>query len=44
VAYPELKRAAVFVCTEGRCSAPAFTTEELRARLERAVARRAAAN
>jgi uncharacterized protein YyaL (SSP411 family) len=44
VAYPELKRAAAFLCTEGRCSAPAFTPEELRARLERAAAKRADAN
>jgi uncharacterized protein YyaL (SSP411 family) len=42
VAYPELKRAAAFLCTEGRCSAPAFTTEELRARLESAASKRAA--
>jgi uncharacterized protein YyaL (SSP411 family) len=44
VAYPELKRAAAFLCTEGRCSTPAFTPEELRARLERAAAKRADAN
>jgi hypothetical protein len=35
VAYPELKAAAAFVCSENRCSAPAFTGEELRARIER---------
>ncbi|HXB57491.1 MAG TPA: DUF255 domain-containing protein [Vicinamibacteria bacterium] len=40
VPYPELKNAAAFLCTEGRCSAPAFTPEELRARLGRAAPRR----
>jgi hypothetical protein len=36
VTYPELKRSAAFVCTQSRCSAPAFTPDELRARLQRA--------
>ena len=36
VEYPELGTAAAFLCTEGRCSAPAYTPEHLRARLERA--------
>ncbi len=35
VAYPELKRPAAFVCTESRCSAPAYTPDELRAKLKR---------
>jgi uncharacterized protein len=36
VAFPHLGRAAAFLCTAGRCSAPAFTAEELRARAARA--------
>ncbi len=35
VQYPKLSRAAAFVCTQGRCSLPAFTEEELLARIER---------
>jgi uncharacterized protein YyaL (SSP411 family) len=34
VTYPELAVAAAFVCTEGRCSAPARSPEELRRRLQ----------
>jgi hypothetical protein len=29
VAYPELGRAAAFVCAEGRCSRPLFSVEDL---------------
>ncbi len=29
VAYPELARAAAYVCTEGRCSRPLFTGDDL---------------
>jgi uncharacterized protein YyaL (SSP411 family) len=35
VRYPQLAEPAAFVCTAGRCSAPARTPEELRARLAR---------
>jgi uncharacterized protein YyaL (SSP411 family) len=35
VAYPDLGTAAAFLCTEGRCSAPAYTPDQLRARRER---------
>jgi uncharacterized protein YyaL (SSP411 family) len=35
VSYPRLAEPAVFVCTAGRCSAPARTPEELRSRLAR---------
>jgi len=35
VTYPRLGRPAAFVCTEGRCSAPSFTAEELASRLKR---------
>ena len=35
VEYPELDRAAAFVCSAGRCSAPAFEALELRTRLAR---------
>ncbi len=35
VTYPRLARPAAFLCTEGRCSAPSFTTEELASRLRR---------
>ena len=35
VEYPKLSFPAAFVCTEGRCSAPARTADELRARLAR---------
>jgi hypothetical protein len=37
VSFPELTRSAAFVCSTGRCSAPAFTPEELRAQLARRV-------
>ncbi len=40
VEYPELKNAAAFLCAEGRCSAPAYTPQELKAGLERAARRR----
>ena len=33
VTYPTLGRAAAFVCVEGRCSAPAYSADELRRRL-----------
>lgn len=36
VDYPDLKRSAAFVCSAGRCSAPVFTPDALRARLARA--------
>ncbi len=36
VTFPHLGRAAAFLCTAGRCSAPAFTAEELRARAAKA--------
>lgn len=35
VSYPELTRSAAFVCSAGRCSAPAFTPEALRVQLVR---------
>jgi uncharacterized protein YyaL (SSP411 family) len=35
VEFPELDRAAAFVCADGRCSLPAFTPEELRRRIAR---------
>jgi len=35
VTYPRLGRPAAFVCTEGRCSAPSFTAEELASRLKK---------
>jgi uncharacterized protein len=35
VEYPSLPFPAAFLCTEGRCSAPARTPDELRARLAR---------
>ena len=35
VQYPKLARPAAFVCTQGRCSLPAFTAEELASRIER---------
>lgn len=35
VTYPRLSRPAAFVCTEGRCSAPAFSANELASRLKR---------
>ncbi len=35
VTYPELKRPAAFVCTASRCSAPAFSADELRRRVRR---------
>ncbi len=35
VTYPRLGRPAAFVCTEGRCSAPSFTADELASRLRR---------
>ena len=35
VEFPELDTAAAFVCTNGRCSLPAFTPEELRTRIAR---------
>jgi len=34
VEYPELKTAAAFVCTKGRCSAPAFTPGMLKERIQ----------
>jgi len=40
VTYPRLPRAAAFLCTAGRCSTPAFTPEELRARAARVGASR----
>ena len=36
VVYPRLSRPAAFLCAAGRCSAPAFDVEALRARLRRA--------
>jgi hypothetical protein len=36
VRYPDLKTAAAFLCTEGRCSAPAYSPAQLKLRLERA--------
>ncbi len=36
VTYPELKRPAAFVCTASRCSAPAFSADDLRRRVRRA--------
>jgi uncharacterized protein YyaL (SSP411 family) len=38
VTYPKLPRAAAFLCTQGRCSSPAYTPEELRAKVERLLA------
>jgi uncharacterized protein YyaL (SSP411 family) len=38
VSYPELAVASAFVCTEGRCSAPSRTPEELRRRIPRPAA------
>ncbi len=35
VPYPELDKPAAFVCSAGRCSAPAFEPDELRQRLAR---------
>jgi hypothetical protein len=35
VEFPELDRAAAFVCTNSRCSLPAFTPEELGKRIAR---------
>ena len=35
VIYPRLSRPAAFLCTEGRCSAPSFSAEELLSRLKR---------
>ena len=35
VTYPRLARPAAFLCAEGRCSAPSFTSEELESRLKR---------
>jgi uncharacterized protein len=32
VEYPELEAPAAFVCSEGRCSSPAYTPEDVRAR------------
>lgn len=35
VTYPRLGRPAAFLCTDGRCSSPAYTPSELSQRLER---------
>jgi uncharacterized protein YyaL (SSP411 family) len=36
VEYPQMKRAAAFLCTEGRCSLPSFDTVRFAATIERA--------
>ncbi len=41
VSYPETGRPAAFLCTEDRCSAPAYTPAELRRRVARSVSARA---
>jgi uncharacterized protein len=40
VQYPELPKAAAFICTDSTCSLPILEAEQIRIEVERAVARR----